>query len=59
MNCNELKLVLLGESGAGKSQLGNFILKIEDKFEIGVEDISKTHRILSQSNYIDGTEVTI
>jgi tRNA U34 5-carboxymethylaminomethyl modifying GTPase MnmE/TrmE len=59
MNCNELKLVLLGESGAGKSQLGNFILKSEDEFEIGVEDISKTDRILSRSNYIDGTEVTI
>ena len=58
MNKKELKVVLIGETGMGKSQLGNFILQREF-FKVGNGKISETEIISEGNTYLDGMSVTI
>ena len=58
MNKKELKVVLIGETGMGKSQLGNFILQSEF-FKVGNGKISETEIISEGNTYLDGMSVTI
>ena len=53
-----LKVVLIGETGVGKSQLGNFILH-KEFFKVGDHDISETDRISEDKTCIEGMNVTI
>ena len=61
---NELKIVLIGATGQGKSQLGNFILRSNEEdetefFKVGDRDKSETDKIRSQSSNVEGMNVTI
>ena len=53
-----LKVVLIGETGVGKSQLGNFILN-KEFFKVGDHDKSETDRISEDKICIEGMNVTI
>ena len=54
-----LKLVLIGETGIGKSKLGNFILQKENVFKVGDTSKSETKSIIKHNSNIDGMELTI
>ena len=54
-----LKLVLIGETGIGKSKLGNFILQRENVFKVGDTSKSETKSIIEHNSNIDGMELTI
>ncbi len=54
-----LKLVLIGETGIGKSKLGNFILQKENVFKVGDTSKSETKSIIEHNSNIDGMELTI
>ena len=58
MGKNDLKLVLIGETGIGKSQLGNFILK-KEVFGVGDSADSKTSSISENISIIGDKRVTI
>jgi len=54
-----LKLVLIGETGIGKSKLGNFILQKKDAFKVGDTCKSETKSIIEHNSNVDGMELTI
>ena len=58
MNKKDLKVVLIGQTGSGKSQLGNFILQNEF-FKVGNGKSSETEIISEGNTYLDGMSVTI
>ena len=58
MNKKDLKVVFIGETGVGKSQLGNFILQNEF-FKVGDGKSSETEIISEGNIYLDGMSVTI
>ena len=58
MNKKDLKVVFIGETGVGKSQLGNFILQSEF-FKVGNGKSSETEIISEGNTYLDGMSVTI
>ena len=58
MDKNNLKVVLIGETGVGKSQLGNFILQNEC-FKIGNSKNSETEILSEGYSHLDGMNVTI
>ena len=58
MNKNDLKVVLIGETGVGKSQLGNFILQ-QEYFKVGHHKKSETERISEGYAHLDEMNVTI
>ena len=58
MNKKDLKVVFIGETGVGKSQLGNFILQNEF-FKVGNGKSSETEIISEGNTYLDGMSVTI
>ena len=59
MTKNELKLVLTGETGIGKSQLGNFILQQEDRFTVGDGDNSETYSFQENTAFIKDMNMNI
>ena len=59
MNGKELKLVLIGETGKGKSQLGNFILNKSKAFKVGITNQSETQCINEDTSNIEDMKVTI
>ena len=58
MNKNDLKVVLIGQTGVGKSQLGNFILQ-QEYFKVGYNKNSETEIISEGYGHLDGMNVTI
>ena len=54
-----LKLVLIGETGIGKSKLGNFILQKKYAFKVGDTSKSETKSIIEHNSNVDGMELTI
>ena len=58
MNKNDLKVVLIGQTGVGKSQLGNFILQ-QECFKVGYDKNSETEKISEGYAHLDGMNVTI
>ena len=58
MGKNDLKLVLIGETGIGKSQLGNFILR-KEVFGVGHSTDSNTISISENISIIGDKRVTI
>ena len=58
MNKKDLKVVLIGQTGSGKSKLGNFILQSEF-FKVGNGKSSETEIISEGNTYLDGMSVTI
>jgi len=58
MDKNNLKVVLIGETGVGKSQLGNFILQNEC-FKTGNGKNSETETLSEGYSHLDGMNVTI
>ena len=58
MGKKDLKLVLIGETGIGKSQLGNFILQ-KKAFDVGDNNDSKTDSISERIAKIEDMSVTI
>ena len=58
MDKNNLKVVLIGETGVGKSQLGNFILQNEC-FKTGNGKNSETEILSEGYSHLDGMNVTI
>jgi GTPase Era involved in 16S rRNA processing len=59
MSQKSLKLVLIGETGVGKSQLGNFILKKNNCFKVGHSQDSETKEIIEGNSNIEGCNITI
>ena len=59
MSLKSLKLVLIGETGVGKSQLGNFILKNKNCFKVGHSKDSETNEIIERTSNIEGLNITI
>lgn len=59
INNKEIKIVLIGETGIGKSQLGNFILNKKGEFEVGNDFNSKTKDITEKTSYIDDKRMNI
>jgi GTP-binding protein EngB required for normal cell division len=59
MSLKSLKLVLIGETGVGKSQLGNFILKSQNCFKVGHSMDSETTKIKEAKSNIEGCDITI
>ena len=53
-----LKLVLIGETGVGKSQLGNFILR-QERFNVGHGGNSETKSIQEEKDYIEKLNIDI
>ena len=58
MSNNSVKVVLIGKTGVGKSQLGNFILN-RNYFKVGDTQNSETYEIQEGTSEINGIEVTI
>lgn len=58
MSVNEIKIMLIGETGVGKSQLGNFLLQ-NNSFKVGDHDRSETKKISESSSKIENMNVTI
>ena len=58
MSVNDIKIMLIGETGAGKSQLGNFLLQ-KEKFKVGHNNNSETETISECSSNIGNMRVTI
>lgn len=58
MNKNDLKVVLIGQTGVGKSQLGNFILQ-QEYFKVGHNKNSETKKISEGYGHLDEMNVTI
>jgi predicted GTPase len=54
-----LKLVSIGETGIGKSKLGNFILQKKYAFKVGDTSKSETKSIIEHNSNVDGMELTI
>ena len=53
-----LKLVLIGETGVGKSQLGNFILR-KEYFKVGNSENSVTKSINEKTAYIESLNINV
>ena len=58
MSCNDIKVVLIGQTGVGKSKLGNFILQ-KEFFKVGDNKCSETDRISECSSNLGNMKVTI
>lgn len=58
ISVNEIKIMLIGETGVGKSQLGNFLLQ-NNSFIVGDHDGSETKKISESSSKIENMNVTI
>ena len=58
MSVNDIKIMLIGETGVGKSQLGNFLLQ-KEFFKVGHTDESETEKISEYSSNIGNMRVTI
>ena len=58
MNKKDLKVVLIGQTGVGKSQLGNFILQ-QEYFKVGHNKNSETEILSEGYSHLDGMNVTI
>ena len=54
----KLKLVLIGETGVGKSQLGNFILR-QDYFKVGFGGNSETKGFQEKTAYIEKLNIDV
>ena len=54
-----LRLVLIGETGIGKSKLGNFILQNKNVFKVGNTCKSETKSIIEQKSIVDDMDLTI
>ena len=58
MSSNNLKIVLIGATGVGKSQLGNFILN-KECFEVGDTMNSKTGEISEETSLIKEMNINV
>ena len=58
MSANDIKIMLIGETGVGKSQLGNFLLQ-KEFFKVGHNKKSETDKISEGSSNIGNMRVTI
>ena len=58
MNKNDFKVELIGQTGVGKSQFGNFILQNEC-FKVGNGKSSEAEIISEGNTYLNGMNVTI
>ena len=58
MSVNDIKIMLIGETGVGKSQLGNFLLQ-KEFFKVGHNKKSETDKISEGSSNIGNMRVTI
>ena len=58
MSVNDIKIMLIGETGVGKSQLGNFLLQ-KECFKVGINNKSETDRISEFSSNLEDMKVTI
>lgn len=54
-----LKIVLIGETGIGKSKLGNFILQKKNAFKVGDTSKSETKSIIEYNSNVEGMDLTI
>ena len=61
MSSKDLKIIMIGNTGVGKSQLGNFILGLDDKkgFKVSRSAFPQTEEIEELTRVIEDINVTI